>query len=68
MRIAALTLRQEMILKRIADGLMDKQIAADLGLSEKTIEFHKRALKSRTGCESSAALTRYAIRAGLCRP
>ena len=40
-QLASLTLRQREILRLLADGLSAKQIAAKLGISHRTVEFHK---------------------------
>ena len=67
MKTADLTKRQRQVLIRLAIGETNKEIAGNLGLSEKTVEFHRAQLKERTGCATIAALTHYAIRAKLCR-
>jgi DNA-binding CsgD family transcriptional regulator len=60
-----LTLRQREIVIAIADGCSQKEIAAALGITVKTVEYYRNAIKARTGAKSTAAIVRYAIRTGL---
>jgi DNA-binding NarL/FixJ family response regulator len=62
---AALTGRQLEVLRRIARGLSNKEIARELDISPKTVEFHRGQLMQRLGLHDVASLTRYAIEAGL---
>lgn len=61
----ALTPRQREVLQLIAEGLANKQIAAKLGISVKTVESHRARLMRRLGVSSVAELVRYAGRTGL---
>jgi len=63
--LAALTARQQEILKAIASGRTTKQIAYDLGLSIKTIETHRAQIMERLGIHDVAGLVRFSIRIGL---
>jgi DNA-binding NarL/FixJ family response regulator len=63
-----LTPRQREVLQLIAEGLSNKEIAARLNLSLKTVESHRTELMERLGIHGVAGLTRYAIRMGLVRP
>ena len=63
--LAALTPRQREILQLIAEGKANKEIAADLKLSVKTVEAHCAQLMDRLGIRDVAGLVRLAIRAGL---
>ena len=63
--LAALTPRQREILQLIAEGKANKEIAADLKLSIKTVEAHRAQLMDRLGIHDVPGLTRLAIRAGL---
>ncbi|MFC4159322.1 response regulator [Chitinimonas lacunae] len=63
--IAALTARQIEVLKRVAEGKTTKQIARELDISPKTVEFHRAKLAERLGLHDVASLTLYAARAGL---
>jgi len=51
-RLAELTPQQLRVLLRIADGLLNKQIAADLSLSENTIKIHVSAILKKLKCNS----------------
>jgi DNA-binding NarL/FixJ family response regulator len=63
-----LTARQREILQLIAEGQSTKQIAAQLGVSVKTVETHRADLMKRLGIHDLAGLVRYALREGLARP
>ncbi len=60
-----LTGRQVEVLRAIARGLSNKEIARELAISPKTVEFHRGQLMQRLGLHDVASLTRYAVRAGL---
>ena len=49
----------------IAEGKANKQIAAELGISIKTVEKHRQHLMKKLGIHDTAGLTRYAIAAGI---
>ena len=63
--LAALTPRQREILQLLAEGKSAKEIAAGLGLSARTVEFHKYTLMDALGMENSAELIRFAVKHGL---
>ncbi len=63
--VKSLSQRQRQVLKMVADGLMNKQIAGVLGLSEKTVKMHRSILMDRLGLSSSASVVRLAVEAGL---
>jgi DNA-binding NarL/FixJ family response regulator len=60
-----LTGRQLEVLCAIARGLSNKEIARELAISPKTVEFHRGALMQRLDMHDVASLTRYAVQAGL---
>jgi len=60
-----LTERQRQILQLLADGQSNKEAAAILNLSVKTIEFHRAKMMSKLGAHSGAELTRIAIQQGI---
>jgi DNA-binding NarL/FixJ family response regulator len=60
-----LTPRQLDILRLIAEGKRMKEIAAELGLSVRTIEDHKAQLLRMLGVDSTAELVKFAVRQGL---
>jgi two-component sensor histidine kinase len=59
--VARLTARQSQILNLVADGQPTKIIAADLGISERTVEKHRATISQRTGCKSLAAVIHTAV-------
>jgi DNA-binding NarL/FixJ family response regulator len=61
----ALTPRQKDVLRLIAEGKRMKEIAADLDISVRTVEAHKRELMQTLGAQSNADLVRFAVRQGL---
>src|SRR5215510_9841260 len=62
---AIITNRQRCIVQLIAEGYQTKQIAKILGIGLKTVETHRAHIMHRLALTSSAALVRYAVRAGL---
>ena len=64
-RDATLTDRQREVLQLVAEGRGNKEIAALLGISVKTVEFHRGQLMRILGVHTTAELTRFAIRLGL---
>ena len=63
--LEALTPRQREILQLIAEGRATKQIAAQLGVSIKTVETHRALLMERLGIHNIAGLVRFAVRTGI---
>ncbi len=62
---AALTPRQTEILRLVASGRTTKEIARDLGISPKTVEFHRGRLMERIGAHDVTGLTRFAFQTGV---
>jgi two-component system, NarL family, nitrate/nitrite response regulator NarL len=60
-----LTGRERDVLMRVARGLLNKEIAAELGISVRTVESHRESLTRKLGVRSVAGLTRLAIEHGL---
>ena len=60
----ALTSREEEVLQLVAEGAPNKQIAAELGISIKTVDKHRQQLMNKLGIHDIAGLTRYAISSG----
>jgi DNA-binding NarL/FixJ family response regulator len=60
-----MTPRNREVLKLVSDGYSNKEIAATLNISVKTVEFHKSRLMRKLGLKSSAELVRYASEHGL---
>ena len=63
-RIAALSRRQREVLLQLAAGKLNKQIAYELGLSERTVKMHRAAVFISLGVKTSADAIRLAIEAG----
>lgn len=60
-----LTSREAEVLQLIAEGQANKQVAAELGISVKTVEKHRQTLMKKLNIHDTAGLTRYAISAGI---
>lgn len=60
-----LTSREEEVLQLVAEGSANKQVAATLGISIKTVEKHRQALMNKLNIHDTAGLTRYAVKAGV---
>ena len=56
--IAGLTPREREVMALIVDGRLNKQAAAALGTTEKTIKVHRARVMQKTGADSFAALVR----------
>jgi PAS domain S-box-containing protein len=63
-RVAALSRRQREVLLHIAAGKLNKQIAYELGLSERTVKMHRAAVFAALGVRTGADAIRLAIEAG----
>jgi two-component system CheB/CheR fusion protein len=63
-RLAGLTARQRQIMELVLAGHPSKNIAADLGISQRTVENHRAAVMKKTGSHSLSALIRLALDAG----
>jgi two-component system CheB/CheR fusion protein len=61
--IAGLSPRQRQILELVLEGLPSKNIAADLGISQRTVDNHRAAIMKKTGSKTLSALIRVAIAA-----
>jgi FixJ family two-component response regulator len=62
-----LTAREQEIMALVAAGLMNKQIAAEIGVSEITVKFHRGNVTRKMGARSIAELVRMADMLGLRR-
>jgi len=60
-----LTSREAEVLQLIAEGFSNKQIAAELCISIKTVEKHRQQVMNKLNIHDVAGLTRYAISKGL---
>jgi two-component system, chemotaxis family, CheB/CheR fusion protein len=61
--VASLTTRQRQILDLVLAGHPSKNIAADLGISQRTVDNHRAAIMRKTGSKSLPALIRTALAA-----
>jgi two-component system response regulator NreC len=62
---AELSVREADVLRLLALGHTNQEIARTLGLSVRTIESHRSRIQAKTQCTSRAGLVRYALDAGL---
>lgn len=60
-----LTSREAEVLQLIAEGRANKQIAAELNISIKTVEKHRQQVMNKLGIHDVAGLTRHAIAKGI---
>jgi DNA-binding NarL/FixJ family response regulator len=60
-----LTSREIEVLQLVAEGKANKETAADLGISVKTVEKHRDHLMQKLNIHETAGLTRYAISTGI---
>lgn len=61
--VAGLTTRQHQIMDLVLAGHPSKNIAADLGISQRTVENHRAAIMKKTGARSLPELARLAVAA-----
>ncbi len=67
-RLSGLTDRQHQIMKLVLAGFPSKNIAVDLGVSQRTVENHRASTMKRTGAKSLPELARLAIAADVTHP
>lgn len=63
-----LTTREREVLQLIAEGETTKQIATQLGLSQKTVQSHRQQIMDKLDLHNIAELTKFAVREGLTTP
>jgi FixJ family two-component response regulator len=64
-RFAALTPRERQVLTLVVTGLLNKQIAAELGIREVTVKIHRGQVMQKTRAQSVAELVRMSERLGI---
>lgn len=64
-RFATLSPRELEVMHLVVSGLMNKQVAAQLGISEKTVKVHRARVMEKTGSHSLAELVRLFAAASL---
>ena len=65
--VAQLTARERQVLIGVAQGHTNREMAAQLGISPRTVESHRENLMKKLGVRTVAGLTRLALEAGLVR-
>lgn len=64
-KLAMLTPREHEVMTHVIGGQLNKQIAADIGIVEKTVKLHRGRMMRKLGVRSVADLVRLAERAGI---
>ena len=64
-RLAQLTTREREVLQGVARGRTNKEIAAELGISHRTVETHRESLMRKLQIRTVAELTRFALETGI---
>ena len=62
-KLAGLTPREAEVMQRVVSGMLNKQIAVDLGIAEKTIKIHRGRMMRKMGVVSVPDLVRLSIAA-----
>ncbi|MDC9723960.1 MAG: response regulator transcription factor [Urechidicola sp.] len=60
-----LSLRELEIVKQLAEGKLQKEIASTLFISPRTVETHKKNIQTKLGINTTAELVKFAIREGI---
>lgn len=60
-----LTEREQQVLTLLAEGLLNREIGEELGISPKTVARHRENIMRKLGLHSRTELVKYAIRVGL---
>jgi len=64
-RLEALTPREREVFLLVVTGMLNKQVAFDLGTTEKTIKVHRARVMEKMGAQSLADLVRFADKLGI---
>ena len=64
-RFSSLSPRELQVMQRVVNGALNKQIAAELGIVEKTVKVHRAHLMEKTGVRSLAELVQLCTKAGI---
>jgi len=64
-QVPGLTPRQQQVLKLVASGRSNTEIAAALGVSVRTVRFHRAEITQKLGISGTTALTKYAMTHGM---
>jgi DNA-binding CsgD family transcriptional regulator len=63
--VEALTAREIQVLELLAEGLPNKAIAVQLGISDQTVKFHVSSISSKLGAANRTDVVRRAVRRGI---
>jgi len=66
-RYELLSPRERTVMTMVVEGMSNKAVAAELGLSQKTVEVHRARVMTKLRADSLAQLVRYAVQLGLSR-
>jgi len=64
-RLDALTPREREVFGLVVSGMLNKQVAFDLGITEKTVKVHRAQVMQKMGAQSLADLVRFAEKLGI---
>ena len=64
-KMETLTPREQEVFCLVVSGLLNKQVAFDLGITEKTVKVHRARVMQKMGAQSLADLVRFAEKLGL---
>jgi FixJ family two-component response regulator len=63
-RYRSLTAREREVMKYVVQGMLNKQIGAEIGISEPTVKLHRGRVMRKMGAESLAQLIQMALKCG----
>jgi FixJ family two-component response regulator len=66
-RLNSLTPRERQVMEQVISGRLNKQIAAQLGIGEKTVKVHRARVMSKMEVRSVAELVQLATKVGMAR-
>lgn len=64
-RLGRLTPRERQVFERVVSGMLNKQVAYNLGITEKTVKVHRAQVMQKMNADSFADLVRYAGTLGI---
>jgi FixJ family two-component response regulator len=64
-RLATLTIRERQVMEQVTRGKLNKQIAVQLGIGEKTVKVHRARVMSKMTVRSVPELVQLAARVGI---
>lgn len=65
LRPARLSIRERQVLELVCAAHTTREIAAQLGIAPKTVEYHRGRLTAKSGTHSAADLLQWALRNGM---